>query len=164
MQHIAGGYVVDFVVSKVAMSICALMVVAVLAGVFDRDAFVDRDHELSGVLDRLSGLVDRAATSSSEFTTGWIVPLSFDGSSIVVSIRAGAVSAESGGRTAMTQPACGLHTWTWDGRGLNSSSICEMDKSSPQLRFESGMTILIRTILVTLENEPRYLVFASQTL
>jgi len=26
------------------------------------------------------------------------------------------------------------------------------------------MTILIRTILVTLENEPRYLVFASQTL
>ena len=154
----------DFVVSKVAMSICALMVVAVLAGVFDRDAFVDRDHELSGVLNRLSGLVDRAATSSSEFTTGWRVPLLSDGCAIVISIRAGAISAESGGRTTMTQPACGLHTWNWDGRGLNSSSICEMDRSSPQLRFESGMTILIRTILVTLENEPRYLVFASQSL
>jgi hypothetical protein len=39
-----------------------------------------------------------------------------------------------------------------------------MDRSSPQLRFESGMTILIRTILVTIENEPRYLVFASQAI
>jgi len=155
---------VDFVVSKVAMSICALMVVGALAGVFDRDAFVQRDHELSGVLNRLSSVVDRAAVSSSEFTTGWRVPLSSDGSLIVISIRAGSVSAESGGRTAMAQPACGLHTWSWDGRGLNSSSICEMDASSPQLGFESGMTILIKTIMVTLDNEPRYLVFASQTL
>lgn len=154
----------DFVVSKVAMSICALMVVATLAGVFDRDAFVDMDHELSVLLDRLSDLVDRAATSNSEFTTGWKVPLSSDGSPIVISIRAGSVSAESDGRTAMTQQACCLHTWNWDGRGLNSSSICEMDRSSPQLRFESGMTILIRTILVTLENEQRYLVFASQAI
>jgi len=155
---------VDFVVSKVAMSICALMVVAVLAGVFDRDAFVDRDDELSGVLDGLFSIVDRAATSNSEFTAGWRVPLSSDGSPIVISIRAISVSAESGGRTAMAQPACGIHTWSWDGRGLNSSSISVMDESSPQLMFESGMTILIRTILVTLENEPRYLVFASQTL
>jgi len=155
---------VDFVVSKVAMSVCALMVVAVLAGVFDGDAFIDRDHGLSGVLDRLSDLVDRAATSSSEFTTGWRVPLSSDGSPIVISIRAGSVSAECSGRTAVAQPACGLHTWTWDGRGLNSSSINEMDRLSPQLMFESGMTILIRTIMVTFENEPRYLVFASPTL
>ena len=154
----------DFVVSKVAMSICALMVVGALAGVFDRDAFVQRDHELSGVLDRLSSVVDRAAISSSEFTTGWRVPLSSDGSPIMISIRAGSVSAESGGRTAVAQPACDLHTWSWDGRGLNSSAICEMDASSPQLRFESGMTILIRAIMVTLDNEPRYLVFASQTL
>jgi len=155
---------VDFVVSKVAMSICALMVIGVLAGVLDRDAFVDRDHELSEILDGLSDLVDRAATSSSEFATGWRIPLSSDGGPIVISIRAGSVSAESGGRTAVVRPACGLHTWIWDGRELNSSSMREMDGSSPQLRFESGMTILIKTILVTLENEPRYLVFASQTL
>ncbi len=154
----------DFVVSKVAMSICALMVIAVLADVFDREAFVDRDYELSGILDRLSGLVDRAAASGSEFTAGWRVPLSSDGSPIVISIRDGSVSASSGGRTAMSQPACGLHTWNWDGQGLNASTICEMDRSSPQLRFESGMTILIRTIPVNLENEPRYLVFASRTI
>lgn len=154
----------DFVVSKVAMSICALMVVGVLAGVLDRDAFVDEDLELSGILDGFSDLVERAATSSSEFTTGWRIPLSPDGGPIVISIRAGFVSAESGGRIAMAQPACGLHTWTWDGRELNSSSIREMDESSPQLRLESGMTILIETTQVTLENEPRYLVFASQAL
>ncbi len=154
----------DFVVSKVAMSICALMVVSVLAGVFDRDAFVDRDHELYEILDRLSCFVNKVATSWSEFTTGWRIPLSSDGGPIVISMRAGSVSAESGGRIAMVQPACGLHTWTWDGQGLNSSAVCEMDRSSPQLRFESGMTILIRTILVTLENEPMYLVFASHAL
>jgi hypothetical protein len=155
---------VDFVVSKVAMSICALMVVATVAGVFERDAFVDKDHELSVLLDRLSNLIDRAAMSNSEFTTGWKVPLSSDGSPIVISIRTGSVSAESDGRFAMTQQACWLHTWNWDGQELNSSSINEMDGSSPLLRFESGTTILIRTILVTLENEQRYLVFASHTL
>jgi hypothetical protein len=164
MQHLAGGRVVDFVVSKVAMSICALMVVAVLAGVFDGDTFADRDHELSGVLHRLSDLIDRAATSSSEFTTGWRIPLSSGGNPIVISLGAGSVSAESDGRTAMIRLACGLHTWTWDGRGLNLSAVYEMDRSSPQLRFESGMTIQIRTILVTFENEPTYLVFASQML
>lgn len=154
----------DFVVSKVAMSICALTVVAVLAGVFDRGAFVDREIELSEILDRLSRLVDWAAKSGSEFTTGWGIPLSSDGSPIVISICGGVLSASSGGRTAMRQPACGLHTWSWDGRGLNKSSICELDRLSPQLKFESGMTILIRTILVNLENEPKYLVFASQTI
>ncbi len=154
----------DFVVSKVAMSMCGFMVVAVLAGVFDGDAFVDRDYELSGFIERFCDVVDRAATSNSEFTTSWRVPLSSDGSPVVVSIRAGFVSAESDGRTAKGQPSCALHTWIWDGRGLNSSSVREMDDTSPQLRFESGMTIQVRTILVTLENEPRYLVFASPIL
>ncbi len=154
----------DFVVSKVAMSICALVVVAVLAGVFDRDAFVDRHHELSSILEDLSGIVDRAAISNSEFSTAWRVPLASDGNPIVISIRAGSVSAECEGRTAAAQPSCGLHTWSWDGRDLNSSSVYEMDISSPQLSFGSGTTILVSTILVTLENEPKLLVFASQTL
>jgi hypothetical protein len=153
----------DFIVSKVAMSICALMVVAVLAGVFDRDAFVDGDEGLSGILERFCGLVDRAADSRSEFISGWKVPLLPSGDSIAISIQAGVVKAVSDGGIARAQQSCGLHTWVWDGAGLNLSSIVDMDESAPQLDFKSGETILIRTTQVTLENEPRFLVFASRT-
>jgi hypothetical protein len=161
MQRLAGGRIVDFVVSKVAMVICALMVVGVLAEVFDRDTFVDRDQQLSEILGRLCDIIDRAAVSRSEFTADWRVPLSPDGDSIAISIQAGVVKAVSDGREARAQPSCGLHTWEWDGVGLNLSSIVDMDKSSPRLDFRSGETIMIRTIQVTVENEPTLLIFAS---
>lgn len=154
----------DFVVSKVAMSICALMVVAALSGAFDRDAFVGEDEGLSRILESLCDLVNRAATSRSEFAVGWIVPLLPSGDSMAISIQAGLVKAEGIGSTERAQPSCGLHTWVWDGGEMNLTAMVDMDETSPQLDFRSGETIIIRTVQVTLENEPRFLVFASRTL
>jgi hypothetical protein len=154
----------DFIVSKVAMAICALMVVAVLAGVVNRDAFVDHDQELATILAIFGSLVERAATSCSEIAADWTVPLLSDGESVSVSIQGGIVAAEAGGRTARAQPACGIHTWDWDGSGLNLTSIEGLDESSPRLQFTSGEAILIETIQVTLENECTYLVFVSRCL
>jgi len=156
--------VMDFIVSKVAMSVCALMVVAMLAGVVDRDAFVDHDQELATILVRFGGLVERAATSCSEVAADWTVPLLSGGESVSVSIQAGIVAIEAEGKAARAQPACGIHTWDWDGSMLNLSSIEELDESSPRLQFTSGEAILIDTVQVMLENECAYLVFISRGL
>lgn len=161
MLHLVGGLLVDFVVSKVAMSVCALVVVGVLAGVVDNEKFTNCDQELAEVLERFSGLVDRAAMCAFGFATGWTVPLSSDGSPIDVSIHAGVVRAESGNRVASLQPSCELHTWWWNGSRLNLSSIRALDESSPRLDFVSSEMILVRTIEMTVENELRHLVFVS---
>jgi hypothetical protein len=150
----------DFVVSKVAMSICALLVIGVLSGAVgsqDRELLVD---ELDAMVTHVCSLVDRAVLTGAEASMRWSVPDLASGDPVTVSIRAGIVRAASGGQECAGQPQAGVHTWTWAGVCLNESAVYALDGSSEPVELTSGDDLVLSTELVLLDDEPTILAFA----
>lgn len=149
----------DFVVSKVAMSICALLVVSVLGGVLESDILFRDFGELESILADLSIAVERSAWSGCEGVAIWEVPFLPDGENVEISIRSTLFHASASGRSAALKPACEPHTWVWDGAPLNLSAVSALDASSPATKARSGQAIEIRTWLVSYENSESLFVF-----
>jgi hypothetical protein len=151
----------DFFVSKVALSICALLVVTILGGVMDRDRFLDDGREIETILQDFCSCADRAFQQRSEGTMSWTVPMLSTGKEIKLVLDRGIVLCQWDGKTIVRQPQCCLHTWRWDGSALNESRVEELDKDSSRLVARSGESILLTTAYVLFENDHRLLVFAS---
>lgn len=152
----------DFIVSKVAMSICALLVVSVLGGMLRSDIFVDEPDELESILTDLSMTLERAAWSGCETKTAWTVPFLTDHDIIEVSISSSTVSAGSGDRRVAVSPACEIHTWSWNGSALNATVVRHLDDISPAVRSVSGQAMEIWTQSVSFENGYRVFAFVGQ--
>ena len=151
----------DFVVSKVAMSICALLVVSVLSGVLGNDILFSKVDELDSILIDLSIVVERSVWSECEGRTSWRVPFLSDGASIDISVRDSVLSAKSGDRFAALRPACDTHTWQWNGTSLNATCVSILDASSPMATSSSGHALEIRTQMVAYEDQNRIFAFVS---
>ncbi len=152
----------DFIVSKVVMSVTALLVVSILAGLLSPDKFVDSDNDLVRVLDDLSSTIDRIAMSASEVTITWTVPFLSSGDEVLVTVQHSILSGSSNDRIARLQPVFELHTWSYDGSVLNTSTIEALDLSSDGIGCRSGQRLTISTAPVLLENESKLLVFLSR--
>lgn len=150
----------DFFVSKVALSICALLVITILSGVTDRGRFMDDEREIESVLKSFCDIADRAYGQRSEGSLYWTMPELSTGDSIQMTLGNGLIRCEWGGRSIVREPQCSLHTWTWDGSPLNESKVSDLDKDSNCLSATSGDCILLKTVLVLFENDHRLLVFA----
>lgn len=149
----------DFIVSKVVMSITALLVVSILAGLLSPDKFADPDTDLARVLDDLSSIVGRTAMSASEVTITWTVPFLSTGGEVLVTVHHSILSGSSGGRSVRVQPMFELHTWVYDGSMLNTSAIHALDDSSGDIECRSGQRFTICTASVQFDNGSRLLVF-----
>lgn len=152
----------DFVISKVAMSICALLVVGALSGCLDPANFVDPGQELDDLVRRFCGLVDRAVLSGSSCSMAWEVPRLSDGGDVVLLISQGLVTAKAGAEGSVGQPVSGVHTWHNTGAAMNTSGLRLLDTAAEGLGARSGERILLTTELVLLENEPAYLAFVRK--
>ncbi len=149
----------DFVVSKVAMAICALMVTAVLAGLFAEGNLLGGSRGFERILDEFCELTERAAVSGSESEILWEVPFLPSGEAATFSIYKGTVLVETNEGAAAERPSCGLHIWRPDGRALNESAVVALDEGAGSLEFDSGQTVEIVTRSIVYENEPRAFVF-----
>ncbi len=147
----------DFVISKVVMAICALLVVVTVSGLFTDGAIIGGDHGFEHVLDEFCDLASRAA--SGESSMAWQVPFLADGEGVTLSIHNGTVLVESAYGAAARQPSFGIHLWHPDGRALNGSAVASLDRSEATLALESGQTVEIVTIVVMYENEQTPFVF-----
>jgi len=152
----------DFVISKVAMSVCALLVAGVLSGCMDPLGFADREGELDGVVKGFCGLVDRAVLSHSRTCLTWDVPFMADGQEIRMIIHRGLVMAEAGTENAIAQPVTGIHTWHDTGASMNATALKLLDASEDELVAHSGDQVLLVTEQVLLDNLPTYLAFARR--
>lgn len=151
----------DFVVSKVAMSICALLAVSILAGVLDRSEVVDEASDLSGVVEELCGLVDRGVWSGTESIMEWTVPFLSDGGLITITITSGVVRGEAGGHTNAQQTTTPLHQWQYSGQALDSSLVEDLDETAGSLERVSGQGIMIRIVKVLFEDQPNLFAFVG---
>jgi hypothetical protein len=151
----------DFVVSKVAMSICALMVVAILGGVFNEGAFLDVNNELENIVDDFCSVADMIALAGAESSISWLVPFSSDGDPVSIKIDGILVRAESGSESAVSQPVSPVRTWRYDGRSMNATQLAEMDATVNVLKARSGQSITLESRMVSVDNQNRMFVFAS---
>lgn len=151
----------DFVVSKVAMSVCALLVVAILAGLADPDNYVDADSELEACLEDFCSLAELGVLSGCEMKTLWRAPVLSTGDEVVMNIWDGTVSASTRDGRVLKQPQFGIHTWAWDGSSLNASTVETLDSADPGFKARSGDSISIETRTVLFEDSPTLMVFAS---
>ncbi len=149
----------DFVVSKVAMAICALLVVTVVAGVFSEGALIGRTRGFEQVLAKFVNLAEQAVGTGSESSVLWCAPYLPDGEGVTISIYRGIVLVESTEGSAADYPIRGIHVWHPDGQPLNRSMVDALDRCSGSLTFESGQSVVIVTKFVTYEDERRLLVF-----
>lgn len=151
----------DFVLSKVAISICALMVVAILGGMFGEGALLSPRAELDGVVDNLCSVVDVLGLSGAEGGISWFVPFASGGGAIFIQMDGVLVRAESGSERAVGQPVSQVRTWAYDGRPLNTSLLAELDGVGAVLEAHSGQSIDLKTKIVTLDSQPKMFVFAE---
>jgi len=151
----------DFVVSKVAMSACALMVVTILAGMVEQGMLFDDRSELEGIVRQFCSLAGRMMTTGSEAKVGWTVPSLADGQGIEFRVERRVVTGKADEMASKMQPMFDIHTWEWDGRGLNESVIASFDGASPGIVAVSGRTVFLEASSVILDDEPRLLLFAS---
>ncbi len=151
----------DFVISKVAMSICALLVAGGLASVLTGSEINSSRTELSEIISEFCDLADCAYMSGSQGSIEWSVPTMSDGSRIVVTVDESSVRGESSDTRVVLRPSCDLHSWPWDGSRLNESAISDNDANSKEEVFESGDGIVIRTVLLQVGNESELLVFVN---
>ncbi len=151
----------DFVVSKVVMAICALIVVSTLAGIFSERALLDGGRGFESVLSEFCEMAERAVSAGTESRLVWTAPYLPDGNEVTISIHDGIVLIESSEGSAAERPSQGIHIWHHDGRPLNSSTVDVLDRSAGSLEFHSGQDVEIMTSLVTYEEEPRLFVFAD---
>jgi|GEM_PF-1255249 len=147
----------DFIVSKVAMAVCALLVVMAISGLFAGNGITGGDRGFERILDEFCDLASRAAAGQSSMF--WEVPFMTDGESVTMTVHNGTVLVESAYGAAAREPASGLHIWRSDGRALNKSAVSSLDTAAGSLAFDSGSTVEIVSRLVTYENEPRAFVF-----
>lgn len=149
----------DFVVSKVAMSICVLMVASILAGVYREQAVVDDSSELRGLLMRLTDLINTYKDASAESTIRTEVPSMVKGEKIDVEVSCSYMVARSGTREVFAQSPDGVHTWFWLGEPLNNTVIAERDARAAPANASTGGCLLVMTRLAIVENDARMLVF-----
>jgi len=151
----------DFVLSKVAMSVCALLVVAMIGGMFEEGALLNPKGELENIVDGLRSIVDQIALSGAEGAVSWRIPFTSGGEVIMVWLDGTLVQAEYGFYREVVQPAIKVRTWIYDGCPMNASRLAELDDECPVLEASSGHSIDLVSRLVTLDNQNRLFVFAT---
>lgn len=151
----------DFIVSKVVMSICALMVAGILGGMFVANPLIDQKGELESIADDFCSVADSAAITTANLIMTWTIPFTGSGGSIHFELHRSIVRVESGGDTAAVRPVCDIQTWSREGAILNSTELESLHWNSPKLVAESGDVVELGSRTVVLDNENRILVFAT---
>jgi hypothetical protein len=151
----------DFVISKVVMSICALMVAGILGGMFSANPLLDPKGELESIADDFCSVADSAAVSTATLIMTWTIPFTSSGGSIHFELDRSIIRLESGSDKAVVRPVCDLRTWNCEGATLNSTELEALDRNSPKLVADSGDILELGSRTVILDNENRDLVFAA---
>lgn len=149
----------DFVVSKVVMSVCALLVAGAMADILGATLSTDPAGDLEDLLAGLQRIVSSMEEHGGECELAWQVPLLTSGPAISVSFHAGLVTARAGLVTAVAETQPGLHAWAWDGQPLNTTMIEGMDRECAALVASSGEVLTIAASAVILDDCPTLLMF-----
>ena len=159
MRGDRGGGVTDFVVSKVALSMCALLVAGCLSSVVEEALSPDLGMDLERVLDDILGTLTVMAAHGGESLVEWRVPVLPSGCCATVSFMSGGVVACADGLTRAAQ--ADIHVWAWNRLPVNGSTLRELDEVSAPLGKSTGDVVAFRGALVPVDDCVELLLFVS---
>ena len=152
----------DFVMSKIGISLCALMTATVLGTVMAEFVADDRSQELRSIANRLCDAISSAALGYGDMVTTYSIPLLSTGEEVVATITVDGTIVSSGGVSAVDHPCTQVHLWHWDGGRLNGTAIADLDEAHPRMEAESGTTLEILTMTLLVEDRLQTLVFVAE--
>lgn len=149
----------DFVVSKVVMSVCALLVAGGLAEVVGTSTSPDTGLDLEAALMDLQRAASSLASVRGECSLAWEVPGLPTEAGLELSFLGGSACARAEGTARTTHIDPSPHTWEWDGMPINGTRLAELDFGSPTLLTRSGDTLALEVLLVTVDDSGQLLLF-----
>lgn len=159
MHRSGGGGLTDFIVSKVAMSVCALLVAASLTEAVGPSLSPSLEDDLEEVLSDLQSAVSSAAALGGECSIEWNVPSLPSGDAVRLRISGCSATACAEGAARATEIRPELHTWTWDGAPMNRTELESLDLSAVCLEARSGDELTIAALRVPVDDSLELLLF-----
>ena len=151
----------DFIVSKVAMAVTALIVLAILTNALDDSMFLDQDVEISRALSDLCEVIERVHDTEAEADLAWLVPAMPTGAELTIRVESQWIIGESDGRKSIEQPMREYHTWEPTTCVLNRSTMTELDASAPTVKVSSGQALRISVIELLVDGSETLVLFVS---
>lgn len=149
----------DFVMSKVGLSVCALITASVLGAVVSDSGVDERRQELRVVLQRMCDLISSAALAGGDSVRVFCVPALSTGEPIRTTVTVDGAIVSSGTASEIGHPCTRVHLWHWDGRDLNDSVIADLDRSHVETTVHTGETLEIFAMSMVVGDMHQVLVF-----
>lgn len=151
----------DFVVSKVSMSVLALFAVSVLYGIYGGDMLTDTEGDLERILSRFADEAVWPSARGVETSISWAVPGLPDGGTVWLVVGGGIVEAHAGGTVVAAPLPEEVHTWSPTGTSLNSTAAASLDETSARLRAFTGQRVAVTSEFIVVDNASTLFVFAK---
>lgn len=151
----------DFVISKVAISVCALIVASVLGSVLADSQHSSDKIELEDMMRRLCGSISAAMLGGVETDIAFPLTATSSGARVRLEVRAECLLLSSETEMIVGHPCADLHLWRWNGSDLKSSALAQLDLACGYGVATSGQTIVVSTRWLLLDSVPTLLAFAS---
>ncbi len=151
----------DFVVSKVALSVCALMVASVLGQSLYQSSLASDMDDLASILRQFDGLLRFCAEGVDDADCLYCVPYLPGGFPIALTIHPGGLVASSESSYASARTCCQLALWVWDGDEVNRTEVEEREHGSDPIKSVSGDCLLIRARQVPVDGIACTMVFVD---
>lgn len=149
----------DFVMSKVALSLCALVVAVSMSSSVEKGLSPDPGADLERILAEIQDTVSMMTAHGGASSIEWRVPALPSGASVSVSFMEGGVLASAHGLARVAHSD--LHVWTWDGMPLNSTRLEELGVASAPMEKRTGDLVALKGALVPLDDCLELLLFVS---
>ncbi|UCE80940.1 MAG: hypothetical protein JSV94_00405 [Methanobacteriota archaeon] len=149
----------DFVISKAALSICALLVASVLGQTLSEPPTSSELRGLEAVADHIDDLLSVLAGVDCEITHAYDVPSLSTGSTITLIFRTGGVEISSEDAQVTISSRMRIHLWEWNGTELNRSIIDGLDTNHDSLVVVTGDQLRIFATHIPVQSVSMYMTF-----
>ena len=151
----------DFVISKVCLSICALLLLVTIGGTFDEPLSSAELREIMIVADRFDDLILTLVERGCEAKHVYRMPSLASGSAITMTLRTSGLEIQSENARHDVALSYPLHLWEWNLTELNQSDVEWMDSSAWPLAATSGELLRIEVMKIPIQGVATMMVFLT---
>ena len=128
----------DFVASKVGMSVCALIVSSILVAVYEDTNGASVENELDGIAREIADDLSSISLGGVRSRTVDEVPWLATGEVVDVALCMDSLMLRCRGSSVCVALAHGVHLWRWNGTCLDLADIEALDSMAAPLEASSG--------------------------
>ena len=151
----------DFVISKVCLSICALLILASISQTLDGTLSTEERRDVEIIASQFERLIRTLLERGNEAVHIYRVPSLATGEAVTMTIRTNGVEVVSEHATCDIMLPCPLHLWKWNLTDLNRTDVVELDSSSQPLATVSGDTLRIEMARIPVQSVATAMLFLS---